>query len=136
MKLLPLFITFVLGLLFCSNSLAGDLEQSLRAQLDDVNKSEASLFYRIPFASQRMYYYASPELASILESHTDTELVPALTALKSSVGTSDALLIQSWIAIAKSHVHGTPSTVRVSSASPARSVSVVLYALPIYSHHP
>ena len=136
MKLLPLLTIFVLGLLFCSSSLADDLEQSLRAQLDDANKSEASLFYRVPFASQRMYYYVPPALASILESHTDAELVPALTALKSSVGTSDALLVQNWIAVAKSQVRGTPSTVRVSSGFSARSVPVVLYALPVHSHHP
>lgn len=136
MKLFSLFTTFILGVLFCSNSLADDLEQSIRAQLDNASKSEAFLFYRVPFASQRMYYYVPPMLAAILDSHTDAELVLALTALKSSVDASDALLVQNWIAVAKSQVRGTPSTVRVSSGSSAMSIPVVLYALPTRSHHP
>ena len=136
MKLLALSIASILSLLFSSSSFADDLEQSLRSQIGEVHKSEISLFYQIPFTSLRMYYYVPPALAAILDSHTEEELLPALTSLRASVEASDSLLVQSWIAIAKSRVRGTTSAVDVPSGSSVKHVPVVLYSLPLHSHLP
>ncbi len=80
-----------------------------------------------------MFYTVPATAAKILESRPQTELVPFLSALRSSQSSWETGTIDEWLIIVRDGLHGTPSVI-TNTLTSAKGAVVSMTETPVYTY--